>query len=64
MNINALARLIGYIAAVLLGLFMTVWGVIHTDPALVATGLALVGVGGVAGANVPGALPGKYAKEE
>lgn len=53
MNYAALTRFIVYIAAVALGMFMATWGVIHGDTALIATGLALVTTGGVAGANTP-----------
>lgn len=53
MTIEALARLIGYLAAVGLGVYMTVHGVQHDSPDLVTSGIALVGVGGLASANVP-----------
>jgi hypothetical protein len=46
-------RLIGYFAAVALGIFMTVWGILHGDWALITAGLGLVTTGSVAGANVP-----------
>lgn len=55
------ARLIGYLAAVALGIFMTVWGILHGDWALITAGLGLVTTGTVAGANVRG---GKYAATE
>lgn len=45
----AQARLIGYLAGVALGVFMTVYGVIVGDVPLWTTGLALVGVGSTAG---------------
>ncbi len=40
--------MIAYLIGVALGAFMTVWGVMHNDAALVTSGLALVGVGGTA----------------
>jgi len=61
MNIAAIIRLVGYLAAVALGLFMAIWGVVHSDPALITTGLALVTTGSIAGANVPRS-GGKYAE--
>ena len=48
----ATARLIAYLAAVALGIFMTVWGVIHSAPATVTAGIGLVTTGTLAGANV------------
>lgn len=51
MNLTALARFIAYLAAILLGVFLTVWGVVHNDAALVTSGLALVTTGGLASAN-------------
>lgn len=59
-----ITRLVGYLAAVLLGVFMVVWGVVHSDAGLVTTGLALVTTGGVAGANVGSGSRGKYAAPE
>ena len=47
------ARLIAYLAAVALGVFMTVWGVIHGDAATTTAGLGLVTTGTLAGANTP-----------
>lgn len=49
----AQARLIAYLAAVALGVFMTVWGIIHGDGALIASGAGLVTTGSLAGANTP-----------
>ena len=63
MKLAQIARLVGYLAGVGLGIFMTVRGVLDHDPALVTSGIALVGVGGLAGANVPG-VTGRHAKEE
>lgn len=60
MNPNEIARLVGYLAALALGLFMAVWGVIHGDPTLAATGIALATTGTVAGANVPGVRGGRH----
>lgn len=51
MNLTAIARFITYTAAVGLGLFMTVWGVVHDDAALVTSGLALVTTNGLAATN-------------
>lgn len=63
MNITAIIRLVGYLLAVGLGVFMAVWGVIHGDSALTATGVALATTGGIAGANTPVRSGGKYAAE-
>lgn len=63
MNITALIRLIGYLLAVGLGVFMAVWGVIHGDPALTATGVALATTGGIAGANTPVRPAGDHAAD-
>lgn len=54
-------RMIAYLIGAALGAFMTVWGIVHSDAALVTSGLALVGVGSTAS----GALAkqkGKYAR--
>ncbi len=64
MTVAEIVRLIGYVASIGLGVFMTVRGVIDQDAALITSGLALVGVGGVAGVNVPGVRRGKYAADE
>lgn len=57
------ARLIAYLAGVALGIFMTVYGVVTGDPALVTSGLALVGTGGLAGgALAKQTTGGKYGK--
>lgn len=53
MNYAGLARFILYILGALLGVFMAVWGVIHEDAALVTSGLALAGLGGIAAPNTP-----------
>ena len=49
MNHTEIARLLGYVAALGLGVYMTVEGVKRGDPALVASGMALMGTGGTAG---------------
>lgn len=55
------ARLIAYLAGVALGLFMTVYGVLTNDPALIGTGLALVGTGGLAGGALAKQSSGRHA---
>lgn len=45
----AQARLLAYLAGVALGVFMTIYGIVTHDAALVTSGLALVGTGGLAG---------------
>lgn len=53
MNTAATIRLTLYLVVGLaLGAFMTVWGIIHGDAALVASGLGLVTIGGTAAPNV------------
>lgn len=49
----ATARLIAYLIAVALGVFMTVWGIVHSDGALITSGIGLVTTGTLAGANTP-----------
>lgn len=49
MTTAELIRLIGYCAAVALGLFIGALGAIRGDAALITAGTALLGVGGVAG---------------
>lgn len=61
MNAAEVTRLSSYLLSLALGVFMTVWGIVHGDGMLVTSGLALVGVGSTAG----GALAkqrGKYAR--
>lgn len=59
-----LTRLVGYLAATALGLFMAVWGVVHGDTALIGTGVTLAATGSVAGANVNTGSRGKYAADD
>lgn len=48
------ARVATYLAGFAVGVFATVHGMLHGDAANTATGLALMGVSGVAVPNVPG----------
>lgn len=50
---NALARFIAYLAAVALGLFMAVYGVVTGDAMLTASGVGLVTTGGLASTHTP-----------
>lgn len=49
MNPAEIARLIGYVASIGLGIYMTVAGIHRGDAALTTSGIALVTVGGTAG---------------
>lgn len=56
-------RLGVYLIGALIGAFMTVWGIIHSDAALIAAGLTALGLGGVAAPNVGTTTRGKYSAE-
>ena len=50
---NAKVRFIAYLAAIALGVFMAVWGVVRGDAATLTAGLGLVTTGTLAGVNTP-----------
>lgn len=45
------ARILVYLLTALIGAVLIVWGMIHADPAMIATGAGYLGVGGLAAGN-------------
>lgn len=53
MNYTALARFIGYLAAIALGGVLIILGAVRGDFALIAAGAGFAGLGGMAAPNTP-----------